>query len=86
VLVVGEGDWIYYSSGVYDNPACSQEISYSMLIVGWSTVNGSDYWIVKNSMGQSWGNEGYIYFARANGTAQSVCGLNLLPTYPIDRC
>jgi C1A family cysteine protease len=60
-----------YNTGIYDDPTCSKNINHAMLIVGYGTENGIDYWILKNSYGVLWGEKGYMRIRRG----VNMCGI-----------
>lgn len=73
----------YYKDGVYDDPSCDLwNLCHYMLIVGYGSENGKDYWLSKNSFGTTWGIDGYCKLVR-NKNGQ--CGIDLLTyTHLID--
>ncbi|XP_030896731.1 cathepsin S isoform X2 [Leptonychotes weddellii] len=68
-----------YRSGVYYDPSCTQNVNHGVLVVGYGNLNGKDYWLVKNSWGLSFGDQGYIRMARNSG---NHCGIASYPSYP----
>ena len=49
----------FYYNGIYSDPNCStKKLDHAVTAVGYGTQNGSDYYIVKNSWGQTWGQRG----------------------------
>jgi len=65
----------YYTGGIITSSAAScspYALDHGVAIVGYGSANGINYWIVKNSWGSSWGENGYFRMARGYGT----CGIN----------
>merc|ERR1712232_1104543 len=60
----------HYSSGVVTS-GCGTNVDHGVLVVGFGTVDGKDYWKIKNSWGASWGSSGHIYIQRG----VNMCGL-----------
>lgn len=74
-----------YRGGILDDPAgeCGSQPDHNLLIVGYGSAGGKDFWLAQNSWGRSWGEGGYIRIARyAQGAG--VCGmLTIAPSYPV---
>ncbi|EAS07249.1 papain family cysteine protease (macronuclear) [Tetrahymena thermophila SB210] len=76
------GDFKLYKSGVYSNPDCSsspQTVNHAVLAVGYGSENGVDYWYVKNSWSEFWGDEGYFKIQRG----VNMCGVATCASYPL---
>jgi C1A family cysteine protease len=68
----------FYTSGVVTS-GCGQSLDHGVLAVGYGTLNGQGYFLVKNSWGASWGDQGYI---RISDSSSNVCGILSMASYP----
>jgi len=58
-------DFMTYSSGVYSLTHGSKFVGgHAVKIIGWGTLNGTDYWIAANSWGPKWGANGHFMIRR----------------------
>ena len=72
-----------YSGGVITSTSCYTSLDHGVLVVGYGTENGQDYWLVKNSWSSSWGDKGYVKIARSSSTNDpGVCGIAMDPSFP----
>jgi len=77
-ISVDASSWSFYTTGVYNG--CNQtnpDIDHAVLLVGYGTENGQDYWLVRNSWTPLWGEAGYIKLFR---TSTVQCGTDTSPS------
>ena len=54
-------------------------LNHAVIIVGYGTEKGKDYWLIKNSWSETWGINGYMKIAR---NADNMCGIGIYTVYP----
>ncbi|XP_004073923.1 digestive cysteine proteinase 1 [Oryzias latipes] len=72
--------FVFYGYGVYYEPACgntTDDLDHAVLAVGYGTLNGEPYWLIKNSWSTYWGNDGYILMSMKDNN----CGVTTDATY-----
>ncbi|CAK8530693.1 unnamed protein product [Lathyrus sativus] len=77
-----------YKGGIFrgeDCPADPKNVTHGMVIVGYNSLDGEDYWIVKNSHGTTWGIEGYMWIKRDYTKQYGVCGINGHAFFPVKK-
>jgi len=76
-VAVDAQSWSSYRGGVMTG-ACGQSLDHGVLAVGYGTDGANDYWLVKNSWGLSWGEQGYIRLVRG----KNECAIAAAASYP----
>ncbi|KAE8714082.1 Cysteine proteinase 2 [Hibiscus syriacus] len=72
----------FYKSGVYTNDTCgstSTDVNHAVLAVGYGVENGVPYWLIKNSWGAKWGDNGYFKMEMG----KNMCGVATCASYPV---
>lgn len=77
-------DFQLYKSGVFTG-TCGTNLDHGVLVVGYGTDAGLDYYKVKNSWSTSWGENGYIRFGRGEqyNSGSGQCGILLQASFPV---
>ena len=71
-----------YTGGIFDSDTCSQEsLSHAVNVVGFGKEGDTPYWIVRNSWGTGWGEQGYARCKRG----KNICGISKLPLFVVLR-
>merc|ERR1711990_489370 len=77
-VCVSTGGWQDYQSGIMTKLRCGFMVDHCVGITGWDLSASKPYWVVRNSWGTSWGNDGYIYVEFGH----DVCEIAGEATYP----
>lgn len=72
----------FYRGGIYTSTLCSPEsLDHAVLAIGYGiTSNRTKYFIIKNSWGMDWGEEGFMYF---NRDINNMCGIVMDAVYAL---
>ena len=68
-----------YSSGIFNASTCGTNLDHATNVVGWGTSGTTDYWIMRNSWGTTWGEAGYMQLQIVSGVG--ICGIQMEPLY-----
>ncbi|TMW87257.1 hypothetical protein EJD97_020201 [Solanum chilense] len=83
VGIAANDEFHMYGSGIYDG-SCNSRLNHAVTVIGYGTSeeDGTKYWIVKNSWGSGWGEEGYMRIARDVGVDGGHCGIAKVASFP----
>lgn len=72
----------FYKKGVYSSTTCGStpmDVNHAVLAVGYGVEDGVPYWLIKNSWGGDWGENGYFKMEMG----KNMCGVATCASYPI---
>jgi len=86
VINVAANGWGLYSGGIYnDGDKINRDLNHAVVLEGYGTdeKTGQDYWLVRNSWGPMWGEDGYIRLKRTDPSTlkdpSSDCKMDITP-------
>ena len=80
-ICVDASSWQFYIGGGHIiKHICGHSLDHCVQLTGWSTRDDTPYWIIRNSWGASWGNDGYVY---VEIDSDDLCGVAVEPTQPV---
>ena len=65
----------FYKSGIIDMPLKSSEINHAVILTGYDCYENGTYWIIQNSWGENWGDNGYVKLKAIDGEGILSCQL-----------
>lgn len=80
VAVEADTNFQFYTGGILNSQYCGTNLDHAILAVGYDQKGA--FYIVRNSWGADWGENGYIRLA-ITGNDAGICGVQSDPSWPI---
>lgn len=80
--------WSFYNGGIFNSSMCGNRLDHGVAGVGYGVdqASGEQYWIIRNSWGPDWGEQGYIRLLKTTQTKNhGMCGVNKQNSYPTEN-
>jgi len=81
-VAIDASSFHYYHGGIlhntHDHPCNDYNPNHAVFVVGYGSEGKKDFYIVKNSWGKAWGEDGYVRIARNEG---NTCGIANYPAH-----
>ncbi|KAK3123081.1 hypothetical protein QOZ80_8AG0623550 [Eleusine coracana subsp. coracana] len=83
-VAVDASNFQFYAGGVMTG-SCGTELDHGIAAIGYGkTSDGTKYWLMKNSWGTTWGENGYLRMERDITDKKGMCGLAMESSYPTE--
>merc|ERR1712002_674948 len=76
-IAANASPWSSHGGGIFDPSSCDPNgLNHGIAMVGYN--KGGGYWIIRNSWGSSWGEQGYMRIVMG----KNACGITNMSCYP----
>ncbi|KAK2948392.1 putative Gut-specific cysteine proteinase [Blattamonas nauphoetae] len=75
-------DFKVYKSGVYRHTTGSKLGGHAVMVMGWGVEDNTPYWLIQNSWGTVWGENGFFKIVRG----QNECGIEATSYKGVPKC
>ena len=74
-----------YKSGVYDDVSCGTGLNHAVTLIGYGTdsTTSQNFYLVRNSWGDKWGEAGNIRMDRSKMPTTGICGICMVASQPV---
>lgn len=76
-------DFAMYRAGILNPKHCGFQINHGVLLTGYGKDKREEFWIIKNSWGRGWGENGYARLRKGIRRSAGTCGITMWACYPV---
>jgi KDEL-tailed cysteine endopeptidase len=75
--------FLHYFGGIISDPeTCGTAVTHEAAAVGYGSEDGVEYYLIKNSWGADWGENGYVRIKVGGEDDPGICGVQEIGRYP----
>lgn len=80
-IAISDDGFQFYGGGIYEGP-CGDSLNIAVTVIGYGCEDGTKFWLIKNSWGLTWGEDGYMKLLRDVENYGGHCGIAMHASYP----
>jgi cathepsin L len=80
VVTVSATPWFRYQSGIFDTCPKDSIVDHAVALIGYGVEGNTNYWLILNSWGKSWGERGTVRLLRHHNMEEEPCGIDTKPS------